>query len=107
MAVELIPQLPAQDSAVLSRGIPPRKSRGDSPKMDAISRMNAMVFPRSVACEGSFLAMSPCENVSRNRKTSVICGLGGAGSHKVMCLREIENAHRLLFRNLWAGDAED
>ncbi|WP_143163255.1 hypothetical protein [Roseovarius pacificus] len=107
MAVEPIPQLPAQDSVVLSRGIAPRKSRDDSPKMGATSRVNAMLFPRIAACEGSFPGMSPCEIVSRNRKTSVICGLGSAGSHKVMCLRKIENAHGLLFRNLTAGDAED
>lgn len=107
MPIELTPKLPAQDFAFHSQGNICPKLRSDSPKVGAPSRVNAMVFPRSAACEGSFQGMSPCEIVSRNRKTSVICGLGSAGSHKVMCLRKIENAHRLLFRNLTAGDAED
>ncbi|MBU0642415.1 MAG: hypothetical protein KJ731_18825 [Alphaproteobacteria bacterium] len=52
MAVELIPQLPAQDSAVLSRGIAPRKSRGDSPKTDAISGVITTVMLPNIPCEG-------------------------------------------------------
>lgn len=52
MAVDLIPQFPAQDSAVLSRGIAPRKSRGDSLKTDAISGLITAVLLRSIPCEG-------------------------------------------------------
>lgn len=56
MAVEPIPQLPAQDSAVLSCGIAPRKSRGDSLKTVAISGVITMVLLQNIPCEGCISA---------------------------------------------------
>lgn len=56
MAVEPIPQLPAQDSAVPSRGIAPRKSRGDSLKTDAISGVITMVLLQNIPWEGCISA---------------------------------------------------
>ncbi len=56
MAVEPIPQLPALDSAVLSCGIAPRKSRGDSLKTVAISGVITMVLLQNIPCEGCISA---------------------------------------------------
>ncbi|WP_066705224.1 hypothetical protein [Celeribacter ethanolicus] len=104
MTVELTPKLPARDFALLSYGTTPQNLWSDSLKEDAISRVNAMVILDNFSCEDAFSAHVTLRTGQLKSQDLGKRMPGSAGSHKVMCQRNIENAHRLLFRNLM-GDA--